>query len=78
MFPLRLVVPSELVPSLKVTVPVGVALAGATGLTVAVKTTAWPNVDGFGDEPAAVLLLPLLTCWVKVADVLVLKLASPS
>ena len=46
--------PSEVVPSLNVTVPVGVPTAGATGLTVAVSVTACPNTDGLGVELSAV------------------------
>ena len=39
------VVPKDVVPSKKVTVPVGVPVP--VGCTVAVKTTDWPNVAGF-------------------------------
>ncbi len=44
--PLTLVswaVPSTVEPSLKVTVPVGVPVAGATTATVAVSVTDWPK-----------------------------------
>jgi len=44
------------VPSLTVTLPVGVPLPGAAALTVAVKTTAWPYTDGFGEELSATVL----------------------
>src|SRR4029077_11880753 len=36
------------VPSLTVTLPVGVPLPGAFGATVNVKLTAWPTAEGFG------------------------------
>jgi hypothetical protein len=39
-------VPRVVVPSRKVTVPVGVPVAGATAVTVAVKVTDWPSEDG--------------------------------
>ena len=41
-------VPSTVVPSRKTTSPAGVPAPGA--VTVAVKVTACPTVDGFGDE----------------------------
>ena len=70
-------VANELVPSLNVTVPVGVPAPGNTALTVAVRTTAWPNTEGLAEEASTVALLALFTVWVKVDDVLVLKLVSP-
>ena len=39
-------VPSTFVPSMNVTVPVGAAPDGFTGVTWAVKTTGCPNTDG--------------------------------
>lgn len=45
--PLRVPVPSKVAPDLKVTVPLGVAVAE---LTVTVKITNCPEVDGFEDE----------------------------
>jgi len=41
--------PSDLVPSLKVTVPVGTAVPGALPTTVAVKVTDWPLFDGLSE-----------------------------
>ena len=38
-------VPSTVVPSSNVTVPVGVAVDLASGVTVAVRVTAWPEVE---------------------------------
>ena len=40
-------VPKVAAPSLKVTIPSGVPLPGATGLTVAVKVTDCPATDGW-------------------------------
>ena len=68
--------PSVLVPSLKVTVPVGVPAPGATAPTVAVKIIGWPNTDGFGEETSVVELLALVTVWTRFGEVLVLKLVS--
>ena len=41
--------PRTVAPSLKVTVPVGVPVAGALAETLADIVTVCPNVDGFGD-----------------------------
>jgi hypothetical protein len=70
-------VPNVVVPSLNVTVPVGVPLPGAVAATVAVNVTACPKTDGFTDEVTDVLVAALFTVWVSVVDVLALKLASP-
>jgi hypothetical protein len=60
-------VPSIVLPSLNVTVPVA-----AEGETVAVNVTEDPNTDGFEDEVTVVVLLALFTVCVSTADVLVL------
>ena len=65
-------VASEVAPSLKVTVPLGVPLPGAVALTVAVMMTCCPKSDGLTDEASAVDVADLLTVWVSVADVLLL------
>src|SRR5262249_25073599 len=71
-------VPRLVVPSRKVTVPVGVPVAGATAVTVAVKVTDWPNTTGLADEVSAVLLLlAAFTVSVRVPEVLVAKFVSP-
>jgi hypothetical protein len=49
------------VPSLKVTVPVGVPAPGAVAATVAVNVTVWPKTDGLTVELTVVLLDALLT-----------------
>ena len=73
---LKLFVAREVVPSLKVTVPVGVPLPGAVALTVAVMITCWPKTDGLSEETSVVEVLALL--FVCVSElVLALKLPSP-
>ena len=67
-------VASAVVPSLNTTWPVGVP---PLPLTVAVKVTDWPNTAGFVEEVSVATLSALLTVWVNVAEVLVLKLVSP-
>ena len=67
--------PSVVVPSRKVTVPVGVP--GPPPVTVAVSVIVWPKVEGFNEEVRAVVLEKLLTVWVIAADVLAVKLLSP-
>ena len=57
--PLSGAVPKVVAPSLKVTVPVGVPVPGATGLTVAVKLTDCPKTDGFWLE------LTVVVAWVS-------------
>jgi hypothetical protein len=41
---------STTVPSWNVTIPDGFVAPAGTGATVAVKVTAWPGFDGFGEE----------------------------
>ena len=62
---------------MKVTVPVAVPAPGEVTLTVAVKVTDWPNTDGLAEEATVVVVETWFTVWVKFAEVLVLKLASP-
>lgn len=69
--------PSVLVPSLKVTVPVGTAVPGALATTVAVKVTDWPLFDGLSEDVTVVVVASLFTVWVKVEEVLVLNWESP-
>ena len=67
--PTNVPLPIGLPPSRNVTDPVGVPVAGATAVTVAVKVTAWPRMEGFTDEVTAVEVLPLLTtCGFPVID----------
>jgi len=66
------------VPSLTVTLPVGVPLPGAFGATVNAKLTACPTADGSGVWPVIVVVVPAaFTVWDAPADVLPPKFASP-
>ena len=71
--PLRATVPRELTPSKNCTVPVG----PEEGLTVAVKDTCCPSVEGFSDDVSVVVVPAALTVCGTAADVLQVKLASP-
>src|SRR4051812_40969739 len=63
-------------PSLKSTVPVtGVTVVRE--VTVAVKVTLWPGVDGFGVEASVVVVPDLLTAC-ETEPVLALNVASPA
>ena len=53
--------PIIVLPSLKLTVPVGVPAPGAWTVTVAVNVTDWPNVEEFCEEATAVAVLALFT-----------------
>ena len=70
--------PSSVVPSKNSTVPVGVP--PPTGVTVAVRLTDWPNVEGLVEEVNVVEVgdatTGVLTVWLTV-PVLVAFLASP-
>ena len=66
--------PRVVAPSWKVTVPVGVP---TPALTVAVKVTACPYVEGLAPLLSAVEVTAGLTVWVKAALLLALSLASP-
>ena len=68
---------SVLVPSLKVTVPVGTAVPGALATTVAVKVTVWPCFDGLSEDVTELVVESLFTVWVRVDEALVLKLELP-
>ena len=75
---LRVPWPRLVAPSKKVTVPAG--LPAPLGVTVAVKTTLWPNTDGLTEEPTAVVVVrvvTVLTVWV-IVPLLVRKLVSPA
>ena len=58
-------VPSVVVPSLKVTVPVGVPAPGGFTLTVAVNVTDWPKTDGLTEEATVVVVGAWVTVNVK-------------
>jgi len=59
--------PITVVPSLKVTVPVGVPVVEDE--TIAVNVTGWPKVDGFCDDVTVVVVLALFTVCFRIADV---------
>src|SRR2546430_5357566 len=67
------------VPSLTVTVPVGVPLPGAFATTVNVKLTAWPTADGLGVCAVIVVVVPAaVTVWAVPADELPANVPSPA
>jgi hypothetical protein len=70
---LTLPLPSVVLPSLNVTVPVAVV-----DETVAVNVTEELNADGFDDDESVVVVLALLTVWVRADDVLLLQFESPA
>jgi hypothetical protein len=59
-----------------VTIPVGVPEPEAAA-TTAVNVTDCPMADGFNDDCSVVLLDAWLTTWLKAADALARKFASP-
>ena len=65
--PLRLAVPNVVPPSVNVTAPVA-----AEGVTVAVKVTEVPYVEGLADEVNVTVELALFTVCVSAEDVLLL------
>ena len=64
--PVTVPVPIVVVPDLKVTVPVGGPEPGAFAVTVAVKVTLVPKLEGFGVEVNAVVVASWFTVWVKL------------
>ena len=68
--------PCVALPSRNSTTPVG-GMTPFEELTVAVKVTNCPNVDGFGAELSVVVVDALVTSWFSDADVLVMNCASP-
>src|SRR2546426_90983 len=66
--------PSDVAPSEKETVPLGVP---EDELTVEVRVTAWPKTVGLTSEPSVVGDDALLTVWVTAGLVLARKLPSP-
>lgn len=73
----RVLVLSDLVPSLNVTLPVGTAVPGALATTVAVNVTDCPFVEGFKDEVTELVVASLFTVCVSAEEVLGLKLVLP-
>ena len=62
--PLRVADPITVVPSLNATFPV--AVFGPAEVTLAVKITGWPWVEGFGLEVRLVIVGSRLTTWVTL------------
>ena len=65
--------PNLVVPSMKVTVPVAVP---AVAVTLAVKVTRCPLMEGFSDEVSVVVVVAFTVC-VTDDDVLVKNFVSP-
>ncbi len=78
---LNVPVPRVAVPSMNVTVPAGVPVDPAAGVTVAVKVTLCPATDGLALEVMVVVVAGIwavwLTVWTRGAEVLPVKLVSP-
>ena len=74
--PLRGIWARTVAPSWKVTMPDGIVGPGGADATVAVKETACPKLDGFGDELAVVVDALAWTFWTRVA-LPPLKVPSP-
>src|SRR3954447_9444339 len=70
-------VPRTTLPSLNVTLPVGVPPPGATAATVAVKVTAWPVTAGLTDDRRATVDAAGLMVTVVAAEVLSVKPLGP-
>ena len=56
------------VPSANCTLPVGTPAPGATTVTVAVKVTGCPKVDGLAEEARLVVVAALRTVCVSVPE----------
>jgi len=69
-------VPKVVVPSLNVTLPV--AIAPVDEVTIAVKVTAWPAVDGLGADARLVDVVALLMVCEIAVEVLVRNWESPA
>jgi hypothetical protein len=74
---LRVPVPRTEVPSIKVTLPVGVPADDGLLETLAVNVTERPLLDGLDDDPSDTDDVALFTVWVKTADVLASNLELP-
>src|SRR5262249_49397210 len=70
-------VPRTTLPSMKVTVPVGVPDPGARTETVAVKVTDWPVAAGLSDDARLTEVAAGLTVRGTAAEVLFAKLPVP-
>ena len=71
--------PSAAVPSMKVTVPVGVPVEPAAWVTIAARLTDWPTVDVSGEAATTVVVTAWLAArivWTMV-PLLAVKWSSP-
>ena len=57
----RVAVPSVVAPSLKVTLPEGTPVPGATGATVAVTVTGWPTTGVLAGAASVVVVVAWFT-----------------
>ena len=73
---LRVPAPIAVVPSRKVTEPVGVPVPGGFAVTTALKITEAPKVEGF-DEEAKLVVVEALTVCERVGEELVRLFESP-
>jgi hypothetical protein len=69
--------PRVVLPSVKVTAPVGIAEAPPEATTLAVRLAGWPKALGLGFAVKAVTLAALLTTCEIALDAEVEKLPSP-
>ena len=74
--PERVAVPMLVPFTIKVTVPVGVP--AVVDLTVAVRITAWPEVDGLTDEVSTVVVVSTFVISETGAEVLAVKSVFPA
>ena len=73
--PLSVRVPRIVVPSLKVTAPIGTP---PLEVTVAVNVTFAPKADGFAEDESTVVVVAWITTWEMEVDVLVAKFPAPA
>jgi hypothetical protein len=72
----RVPLPSEVVPLMNVTEPLGAALPLL--VIVAVKVTAWPTLAGFTEDATVAVEAGGLTTWLNTADVAAPLLPFPA
>ena len=73
----RLALPSEVLPSMKVMLPLGVPAPGATAVTMAVKVTAWPDTVWLAEEVSVAAVVALLMICPSAVVLLEAKLVLP-
>ena len=75
--PIRLAVPSGVLPSKNSTEPLGLPDPGLTTPTVALSVTGCPYTDGLLSTASVVVVAAWLTVWDRGDEVLVMKLLFP-